>query len=70
MSVQASHSSWPRDAYGTMLSTVILVKRNGEVLFVERDIWGHGPDGIPVRSADRSADRIFRFELGTVPPSS
>jgi uncharacterized protein with NRDE domain len=57
-------------AYGTMLSTVILVKRDGEVLFVERDIWGHGPDDTPVRSTDRSTDRVFRFKLAVVPPSS
>jgi len=53
-----------------MLSTVILVKRDGEILFVERDIWGHGPDGLPVRSTDRSTDRVFRFKLAIVPPSS
>ena len=62
--------SWPRDAYGTMLSTVILVKRNGEVLFVERDIWGHGPDDIPVKSSDRSTDRVFRFKIAVIPPAS
>jgi len=53
-----------------MLSTVILVKRNGEVFFVERDIWGHGSEGVPVRSTDRSTDRVFRFKLAIVPPSS
>ena len=60
-------SSWPRDAYGTMLSTVILIKWNGEVLFTERDIWGYGPDGTPVRTADHSTDRVFRFRLAIVP---
>jgi hypothetical protein len=53
-----------------MLSTVILVKRNGEVLFIERDIWGHGPDDIPVRSTDRSTDRVFRFKLAVIPNPS
>jgi hypothetical protein len=50
-----------------MISTVILIKRNGEVLFVERDIWGPGPDDIPVRSTDRSTDRVFRFKLAISP---
>ena len=61
-------SSWPRDAYGTMVSTVILIKRNGEVLFVERDVWGRGPDGTPIKSTDHSTDRVFRFKLAIVPP--
>jgi len=52
-----------------MLSTVILIKRSGEVLFIERDIWGHGPDDIPVRSTDRSTDRVFRLKLAVVPTS-
>ncbi|KAF9644070.1 DUF833-domain-containing protein [Thelephora ganbajun] len=67
---QALHDSCPRAAYGTMLSTVILVKRNGEALFVERNIWGHGPDDIPAKSTDRSTDRVFRFKLAIIPPSS
>lgn len=58
-----------KDLYGTMLSTAILVKRNGEVLFIERDIWGYGPDGAPVRLTDGSTDRVFRFNLAVVPPS-
>ena len=46
-----------------MLSTVVLVKRNGEALFIERDIWGLDRDGVPVRSTDCSKDRVFRFSL-------
>lgn len=67
---QTSDASQPPITYGTRLSTVILVKRNGEVFFVERDIWGPGPDGAPVRSIDRSTDRVFKFNLPIVPPSS
>jgi len=66
---QTLHNLQPGTVYGTMLSTVILVKRNGEVLFVERDIWGHSPDDIPVRSTDRSTDRVFRFKLAAIPTS-
>lgn len=57
------------DLYGTMLSTVILIKRNGEVLFIERDVWGRDPDGMPMRSTDHSTDRLFRFNLAVIPPS-
>jgi hypothetical protein len=40
---------------------VILVKRNGEVLFIERDRWKL-VDGKPVLS-DRASQREFRFKL-------
>jgi len=50
-----------QDFYGTRLSTVIMVKRNGEVLFIERDRWKL-VDGKPVLS-DISSQREFRFEL-------
>ncbi|KAF9527515.1 NRDE protein-domain-containing protein [Crepidotus variabilis] len=48
--------------YGTRLSTVLLVARNGDVLFVERDIWQLGPEGKPYK-ADRPSDRTFRFTI-------
>lgn len=50
-----------QDFYGTRLSTVILVKHNGEVLFIERDIWKL-VDGEPVLS-DSSSQREFHFML-------
>ncbi|KAG1727163.1 NRDE protein-domain-containing protein [Suillus paluster] len=50
-----------QEFYGTRLSTVILVKRNGEVLFIERDIWKF-VDSKPVLS-DPSSQRQFRFKL-------
>ncbi|KAJ8581649.1 DUF833-domain-containing protein [Rhizopogon salebrosus TDB-379] len=50
-----------QDFYGTRLSTVILVKKNGEVLFIERDRWKL-VDGKPVLS-DISSQREFRFKL-------
>lgn len=65
-----SDGSHPGVVYGTMLSTVILIRRNGEVLFIERDIWAHGPGGTPVRSTDHSTDRVFRFKLAVVPPAA
>ncbi|KAG2070308.1 DUF833-domain-containing protein [Suillus decipiens] len=50
-----------REFYGTRLSTVILVKRTGEVLFIERDRWSL-VDAKPVLS-DHSSQREFRFRL-------
>ncbi|OAX37054.1 DUF833-domain-containing protein [Rhizopogon vinicolor AM-OR11-026] len=50
-----------QDFYGTRLSTVILVKRNREVLFIERDRWKF-VDGTPILS-DPSSQREFRFKL-------
>lgn len=52
-------------AYGTRLSTVILVKRNGEVTFIERDIWKM-VDGKPKRldKEEEKTQRIFKFRIG------
>ncbi|KAH7915451.1 NRDE protein-domain-containing protein [Hygrophoropsis aurantiaca] len=50
------------DYYGTRLSTVILIKRSGEVLFIERDRWKALDDGQP-KLANPSSQRIFRFKL-------
>lgn len=53
-----------REFYGTRLSTVILVKRTGEALFIERDRWKL-VDAKPVLS-DPSSQREFRFGLQPV----
>jgi uncharacterized protein with NRDE domain len=53
-----------QEFYGTRLSTVILVKRTGEVLFIERDRW-RLVDAKPVLSG-RSSQREFRFRLHPV----
>ena len=49
--------------YGTRLSTVLLVRKDGQALFVERDIWTL-QDGKVVK-ADPSSQRVHRFTLGT-----
>ena len=36
---QGTRSASVGELYGTRLSTVVLIKRDGEVLFVERDVW-------------------------------
>ncbi|KAF9020286.1 DUF833-domain-containing protein [Hymenopellis radicata] len=47
--------------YGTRLSTVILVRRDGSVLFIERDLW-KSVDG-RVTKTDPPSERIYRFQL-------
>ncbi|KAF5348592.1 hypothetical protein D9756_009614 [Leucocoprinus leucothites] len=56
--------------YGTRLSTVLLIRRDGSVLFIERDIWRLGKDGKPERldySESRGESdvkqRVFEFKL-------
>ncbi|KDR83037.1 hypothetical protein GALMADRAFT_238805 [Galerina marginata CBS 339.88] len=55
----------PSAFYGTRLSTVLLVKKNGDVLFIERDIW-ELVDGAPVK-VDPTTERRFRFKLDIKP---
>ncbi|KAF8443171.1 NRDE protein-domain-containing protein [Boletus edulis BED1] len=47
--------------YGTRLSTVVLVKRSGEVVFTERDRW-ITEQGRSIM-ADPSSQRVFRFQM-------
>ncbi|KAJ3574137.1 hypothetical protein NP233_g1961 [Leucocoprinus birnbaumii] len=56
--------------YGTRLSTVLLVRRDDSVLFVERDIWRLGKDGKPERldygesrGESEIKQRVFEFKL-------
>ncbi|KAG8846281.1 hypothetical protein FRB96_002033 [Tulasnella sp. 330] len=48
--------------YGTRLATFILVKRTGEVTFVEKDVWKGTPDGGVVFGTEHD-DRVYQFEL-------
>jgi len=50
--------------YGTRLATVLLVRKDGQVLFIERDMWELGPDGVPFR-ADPPRERKFRFRISS-----
>jgi len=49
--------------YGTRLSTVLLIRSDGSVLFIERDIWHLGQDGNPERVEHNTKQRVFEFEL-------
>jgi len=61
----------PPDIYGTRLSTVILVRRDGKVLFMERDVWKTDEGGKTVLAgADPSSERQFRFQLPISPDRS
>lgn len=50
------------DLYGTRLSTILLVKRDGSVLFIERDLWKIDAGGEAIRGDIQEA-RSFRFTL-------
>ncbi|KAF9013050.1 NRDE protein-domain-containing protein [Cyathus striatus] len=52
--------------YGTRLSTVLLVRHNGEVLFVERDIWKVDETGV-VKAQGPSAERRVKFRIPVIP---
>lgn len=48
--------------YGTRLSTVVLVRRDGAVSFHERDVWMLD-ERHQVRRGEAKDDRVFRFQL-------
>lgn len=58
------HHNAPPEFYGTRLSTVLLVRRDGSVLFIERDIWTLDSEGNVMRG-EASRDRVFRFRIQT-----
>ncbi|PCH39817.1 DUF833-domain-containing protein [Wolfiporia cocos MD-104 SS10] len=62
LAVQLTHSSERsiQEFYGTRLSTIILMHRDGNVLFIERDIWMSSSDG-GVPKTDAKSERVFRF---------
>lgn len=60
--------------YGTRLSTVLLIRRDGSVLFIERDVWKLGKDGKPERLDHKESrgegdtkERVFEFKLDWSP---
>ncbi|KAI5123135.1 hypothetical protein M0805_000838 [Coniferiporia weirii] len=53
--------------YGTRLSTVLLVQRDGSVTFIERDIWKLNEEGNLTRG-DPKDTRVFRFRLDDKEP--
>jgi hypothetical protein len=45
------------------LSTVVLIRRDGHVSFVERDVWVLDEQGAVVKG-ERERERRFEFDLG------
>ncbi|KIM81059.1 hypothetical protein PILCRDRAFT_821898 [Piloderma croceum F 1598] len=60
--VSIAPNGGPSQAYGTRLSTVILIKRDGQALFIERDILQTNEDGKLART-DTPSERVYRFQL-------
>jgi len=52
----------PSALYGTRLSTILLVRNNGQVVFIERDVWKLGDAGVPIK-ADPPTERKYNFKL-------
>jgi len=49
--------------YATRLSTVLLIRKDGGVLLIERDAWKLVDE--KVTKAEPPSERIFRFQLAT-----
>lgn len=54
----------PSILYGTRLAQVILVRRDGRVTYIERDVWALDGTGAAVR-AKADSTRSFMFRLGS-----
>jgi hypothetical protein len=54
----------PPDLYGTRLAQVLLVRRDGRVAYIERDIWALDGTGAAVRASPENM-RSFIFRLGS-----
>ncbi|KAH9841689.1 DUF833-domain-containing protein [Rhodofomes roseus] len=59
---QVPQSSDRKEYYGTRLSTVLLVRKDGGVCLVERDAWMLDPHG-DVVEADAKGQRVFHFQI-------
>jgi uncharacterized protein with NRDE domain len=60
----SSRTDEPLDLYGTRLSQVLLVRRDGRVTYTERDIWALDGRGAAVRASPENT-RSFIFRLGS-----
>ncbi|THH05663.1 hypothetical protein EW145_g4635 [Phellinidium pouzarii] len=61
-SLSADASADGPEFYGTRLSTILLVRRDGRVIFMERDAWKLDKGGNAVRG-DPKDTRIFHLQL-------
>jgi len=60
-----SSSGVSHGIYGTRLAQVVLVRRDGLVTYVERDVWVLDNKGVPVQSSAVDNMRSFTFTVGT-----
>ena len=60
---QVTPSSDPKEYYGTRLATVLLIRRDGSVPFVERDVWMLDPHGDVVKTDAKNHQRVFHFQM-------
>ena len=64
--VQGEQHSVPQKFYATRLSSVLLVRRDGESLFIERDVWVTGQGERPVlaeQGGEAHHERRFNFRI-------
>jgi uncharacterized protein with NRDE domain len=54
----------PPDLYGTRLAQVMLVRRDGRVTYIDRDIWALDDAGAALRASPENM-RSFIFRLGS-----
>jgi uncharacterized protein with NRDE domain len=60
----SSTADAPPDLYGTRLAQVLLVRRDGCVTYIERDIWALDGTGAAAVRASPESMRSFIFRLG------
>lgn len=60
----SSTTDAPHDLYGTRSAQVILVRRDGRVTYIERDIWALDCTGAAARASPENM-RSFILRLGT-----
>jgi len=64
LSTSSATDAAPPDLYGTRLAQVLLVRRDGRVTYIERDIWALDGTGAAVRASPENM-RSFIFRLGS-----
>src|ERR1700722_11008423 len=51
------------EPYGTRLSTLLLIRKDGSVLFIERDVYKFDDETRKTTLVDPPTERVFRFML-------
>ena len=60
---QVTPSSDRKEYYGTRLATVLLIRRDGSVSFVERDVWTLDPHGDVVKADAKNHQAVHRLQM-------